>query len=133
MAGIRNSHAKPPVQKEAAMAADIIAMVETLDRGSLRGLRDRAILLVGFAGGLRRSEIVGLELKADQTEDGRGWIEITSGRAASVASAAAGSGATTFTYPSAGCTTIAAASSLSARTRSSVSAFSVGSSRSCTA
>lgn len=27
MAGIRNSHAKPPVQKEAVMAEDIIAMV----------------------------------------------------------------------------------------------------------
>jgi len=76
MAGIRNSHAKPPVQKEAVMADDIIAMVETLDRGSLRGLRDRAMLLIGFAGGLRRSEIVGLDLKPDQTEDGRGWIEI---------------------------------------------------------
>ncbi len=76
MAGIRNSHARPPVQKEAAMAEDIIAMVETLDRGSLRGLRDRAMLLIGYAGGLRRSEIVGLDLKADQTEDGRGWIEI---------------------------------------------------------
>lgn len=76
MAGIRNSHARPPVQKEAVMAEDIIAMVETLNRGSLRGLRDRAMLLIGFAGGLRRSEIVGLDLKADQTEDGRGWIEI---------------------------------------------------------
>jgi integrase len=76
MAGIRNSHARPPVQKEAIMAEDIIAMIETLDRGSLRGLRDRAMLLIGFAGGLRRSEIVGLDLKADQTEDGRGWIEI---------------------------------------------------------
>jgi integrase len=76
MAGIRNSHARPPAQKEAVMAEDIIAMVETLDRGSLRGLRDRAMLLIGFAGGLRRSEIVGLDLKADQTEDGRGWIEI---------------------------------------------------------
>lgn len=76
MSGIRNSHARPPVQKEAVMAEDIIAMVETLDRGSLRGLRDRAMLLIGFAGGLRRSEIVGLDLKADQTEDGRGWIEI---------------------------------------------------------
>ncbi|NTF97834.1 site-specific integrase [Rhizobium rhizogenes] len=76
MAGIRNSHARPPVQKEAVMADDIIAMIETLDRGTLRGLRDRAMLLIGYAGGLRRSEIVGLDLKADQTEDGRGWIEI---------------------------------------------------------
>jgi hypothetical protein len=40
MAGIRNSHARPPVQKEAVMAEDIIAMIETLDRGTLRGLRD---------------------------------------------------------------------------------------------
>ncbi|TGR72584.1 site-specific integrase [bacterium M00.F.Ca.ET.194.01.1.1] len=76
MAGIRNSHARPPVQKEAIMAEDIVAMVETLDRGTLRGLRDRAMLLIGFAGGLRRSEIVGLDLKGNQTEDGRGWIEI---------------------------------------------------------
>lgn len=76
MAGIRNSHARPPVQKEAVMAADIIAMLETLDRGTLRGIRDRAMLLIGYAGGLRRSEIVGLDLKADQTEDGRGWIDI---------------------------------------------------------
>lgn len=58
------------------MAADVIAMLETLDRGTLRGMRDRAMLLIGYAGGLRRSEIVGLDLKANQTEDGRGWIEI---------------------------------------------------------
>jgi integrase len=76
MAGIRNSHARPPVQKEAVLAEDVIAMIETLDRGTLRGLRDRAMLLIGYAGGLRRSEIVGLDLKADQTEDGRGWIDI---------------------------------------------------------
>ena len=76
MAGIRKSHARPPVQKEAVLAEDIIAMIETLDRGTLRGLRDRAMLLIGYAGGLRRSEIVGLDLKAEQTEDGRGWIEI---------------------------------------------------------
>ncbi|OCJ44715.1 tyrosine-type recombinase/integrase [Agrobacterium rubi] len=75
IAGIRNSHARPPVQKEAVMAEDIIGMVETLDRGSLRGLRDRAMLLVGFAGGLRRSEIGGLKLKAGETEDRRDWIE----------------------------------------------------------
>ncbi len=58
------------------MVEDILAMIETLDRGTLRGLRDRAMLLIGYAGGLRRSEIVSLDLKADQTEDGRGWIEI---------------------------------------------------------
>ena len=76
MAGIRNRHAAPPRQKEGILPEDLIAMLETLDRGSLRGLRDRAMLLVGFAGGLRRSEITGLDLGRDQTDDGRGWVEI---------------------------------------------------------
>jgi integrase len=76
MAGIRNTHAAPPRQKEAILPEDLIAMLETLDRGTLRGLRDRAMLLIGFAGGLRRSEIVGLDLGRDQTEDSSGWIEI---------------------------------------------------------
>lgn len=75
LAGIRNKHASPPRQKEAILRDDLVAMLETLDRGTLRGLRDRAMLLLGFAGGLRRSEIVGLDFARDQTDDGRGWIE----------------------------------------------------------
>lgn len=74
LAGIRNTHAAPPEQKEAIPPEDLIAMLETLGR-DLRGLRDRAMLLVGFAGGLRRSEITGLDLARDQSEDGRGWVE----------------------------------------------------------
>jgi integrase len=76
MAGIRNKHAAPPRQKEAVLPEDLISMLETLDRGTLRGLRDRAMLLLGFAGGLRRSEVVGLDVGRDQTEDSSGWIEI---------------------------------------------------------
>jgi integrase len=76
MAGIRNKHAAPPRQKEAVLPEDLIAMLETLDRGTLRGLRDRAMLLLGFAGGLRRSEVVGLDVGRDQTEDSSGWVEI---------------------------------------------------------
>ena len=76
LAGIRNTHAAPPRQKEAVLPEDLIAMLEVLERGTLRGLRDRAMLLLGFAGGLRRSEIVGLDVGRDQTQDGRGWIEI---------------------------------------------------------
>lgn len=76
MAGIRNKHGSPPRQKEAVLPEDLVAMLETLDRGTLRGLRDRAMLLLGFAGGLRRSEIVGLDCGRDQTEDSSGWIEI---------------------------------------------------------
>lgn len=76
MAGIRNTHAAPPRQKEAVLPEHLIAMLETLPRGTLRGLRDRAMLLIGFAGGLRRSEIVGLDVGRDQTKDSRGWVEI---------------------------------------------------------
>jgi integrase len=75
MAGIRNSHAAPPRQKDAILPVDLIAMLETLEPGTLRGLRDRAMLLLGFAGGLRRSEIVGLDVGRDQSEDSSGWIE----------------------------------------------------------
>jgi len=80
MAGIRNKHAAPPRQKEAVLPEDLIAMLETLDRGTLRGLRDRAVLLLGFAGGLRRSEIVGLDIGREQTEDSSGWIEFFPGK-----------------------------------------------------
>ena len=76
LAGIRRTHGRPPEQKEAVLPEDLKAMIATLDLGDLRGLRDRAILLIGFAGGLRRSEIVGLDCGAEQTQDGGGWIEI---------------------------------------------------------
>jgi len=76
LAGIRNTHAAPLRQKEAVLPEHLIAMLETLPRGTLRGLRDRAMLLIGFAGGLRRSEIVRLDVGRDQTKDSRGWVEI---------------------------------------------------------
>ena len=75
LAGIRRRHARPPTQKAAIFADELLAMLATLEM-DLRGLRDRAILAIGFAGGLRRSEIVGLDCGPSQTEDGSGWIEI---------------------------------------------------------
>ncbi|QRD49575.1 integrase, partial (plasmid) [Pseudosulfitobacter pseudonitzschiae] len=75
LAGIKRRHARPPVRKEAIMADDILAMVGSLPF-DLRGLRDRAILLLGYAGGLRRSEIVSLDVHKDDTPDSGGWIEI---------------------------------------------------------
>ncbi|MBM3563486.1 MAG: integrase [Alphaproteobacteria bacterium] len=75
LAGIRRTHGRPPTQKEAIFADELLAMLATLEM-DLRGLRDRAILAIGFAGGLRRSEIVGLDCGPDQSEDGTGWIEI---------------------------------------------------------
>jgi integrase len=80
LAGIRRKHARPPVQKEAILAEDIRAMIATLPH-DLRGLRDRAILLIGFAGGLRRSEIVSLDRHKDDTLDSGGWIDILDGGA----------------------------------------------------
>ena len=75
LAGIKRRHARPPVQKEAILAEDIVAMIATLPY-DLRGLRDRAILLLGYAGGLRRSEIVSLDIHKDDTPDSGGWIDI---------------------------------------------------------
>ena len=78
LAGIRRKHARPPVQKEAILTEDIRDMLATLPH-DLRGLRDRAILLIGFAGGLRRSEIVALDHGKDDTPDSGGWIEVLDG------------------------------------------------------
>ena len=80
LAGIRRRHGRPPAQKAAIFADELLAMLATLDM-DLRGLRDRAILAIGFAGGLRRSEIVGLDCGPRQTEDGSGWIELFPGGA----------------------------------------------------
>jgi integrase len=75
LAGIRRRHARPPRQKEAILPQDLRDMLDTLPH-DLRGLRDRSILLLGFAGGLRRSEIVGLDHGRDDTPDSRGWVEM---------------------------------------------------------
>ena len=75
LAGIRRKHARPPMQKEAILPEDIRDMLATLPHG-LRGLRDRAILLIGFAGGLRRSEIVSLDHGKDDTPDSGGWVQV---------------------------------------------------------
>ena len=80
LAGIRRRHARPPVQKEAILPGDILAMIAALPH-DLRGLRDRAILLIGFAGGLRRSEIVSLDHGKDDTPDSGGWVEELDGGA----------------------------------------------------
>jgi site-specific recombinase XerD len=57
---IAREHGAPRVGRAEVMTADLEAMLKHLDRSSARGMRDAAILLVGFAAGLRSSEIVGL-------------------------------------------------------------------------
>ncbi|MBP2305982.1 tyrosine-type recombinase/integrase [Azospirillum melinis] len=57
--GIRRHHGSAPRPKAPIMIEDLRAMVAALpDRP--RGIRDRALLLLGFAGGFRRSELTGL-------------------------------------------------------------------------
>jgi site-specific recombinase XerD len=57
--GIRRTVGIAPVQKSAALTDDVRAMLDATDAG-LIGLRDRAIILLGFASAFRRSELVGL-------------------------------------------------------------------------
>lgn len=80
LAGIRRKHGRPPEQKEPISPEELLDMVATLTFG-LRDMRDRSILLLGYAGGLRRSEIVGLDVNRDDSDDGKGWIEIEDGGA----------------------------------------------------
>ena len=58
--GIGRKHGKPPVQAAALATEEIRPLVATCDL-SLVGLRDRALLLIGYAGALRRSELVAIE------------------------------------------------------------------------
>ena len=59
--GIRRALGTAPAQKAPALTADVCAMVEAADAG-LIGVRDRALVLLGFAGAFRRSEVVGLDV-----------------------------------------------------------------------
>ncbi|MCY0900222.1 MAG: site-specific integrase, partial [Firmicutes bacterium] len=69
-AGIRRVHGVAQQGKAPAVTADIQAMVAKIP-DSLGGLRDRALLLLGFAGAFRRSELVGLRREDVQfTGDG---------------------------------------------------------------
>lgn len=69
-AGIRRVHGTRQEGKAPALTEDIRAMVDTLP-DNLLGLRDRALLLIGFAGAFRRSELVGLDVEqVEQTKQG---------------------------------------------------------------
>ena len=59
--GIRRAWKRPPTQKAPAVDDEIKRMVDAVEPQTLRGLRDRALLLLGFAGAFRRSELVALD------------------------------------------------------------------------
>ena len=63
-----------PAQKTAALTADIRTMVDAADAGTI-GARDRALILLGFAGAFRRSELVGLDV--DDCAFGKDGLTVT--------------------------------------------------------
>ncbi len=60
--GIRRTLGTAATQKAPTLTADIRAMLDATDEG-LIGQRDRALILLGFAGAFRRSELVGLDVE----------------------------------------------------------------------
>ena len=62
MKGIRRMLGTAASQKAPTLTDDIRAMVDATDTGII-GLRDRALVLLGFAGAFRRSELVALDVE----------------------------------------------------------------------
>jgi hypothetical protein len=58
--GIRRTHGRPQRRVAALRAEHLVAIVARLD-GSIKDHRDRALLLIGFAGAFRRSELSALD------------------------------------------------------------------------
>ncbi len=73
MAGIRNTYSQPVVRKKPLLTKDLLSWCASL-RGSIQELRDQAMLLLGFAAALRRSELVALDICQSNTSIG--WIEL---------------------------------------------------------
>lgn len=66
----RHAHAGRAARKAPALTITALrAMVATLDPDTLVGVRDRAVIVVGFAMGARRSEIAALDLTDVQPHD----------------------------------------------------------------
>lgn len=73
-AGIRRTLGVAPRQAAPVLPEHLRAMVPALPP-TLAGLRDRAVLLLGFAGAFRRSELVALDV-ADVRESGDGLVVV---------------------------------------------------------
>ncbi len=71
--GIKRTHGQPAAKKRPLMTIDLRRAVATLP-DTLAGRRDRALILVGLAAALRRSELAGLEVSR---RNGGAWIEDT--------------------------------------------------------
>ncbi len=68
--GLRRELGVAPVRKKPVLVADLQEVLKLIP-DSLPGKRDRALLLLGFAGAFRRSELVGLNVEdLEKTPDG---------------------------------------------------------------
>jgi site-specific recombinase XerD len=68
--GIRRQIGVAKAKKAPTLANDIKAMVGALPEG-IKGIRDKALLLVGFAGAFRRSELAGITMDCvEETSEG---------------------------------------------------------------
>jgi site-specific recombinase XerD len=61
--GIARVHGSAPNKKTALLRDPLLEVIDRIDTSENAGLRDRAVLLVGFALGLRRSELVAIQVK----------------------------------------------------------------------
>lgn len=62
MRGIRRTRGCAQREAKPLLRDDLFAVLDTLRDDGLKATRDRALLLTGFAGGLRRSELVALDV-----------------------------------------------------------------------
>ena len=73
MRGLRRQLGTAPATKAPLLAGDLRRLLAALPGPDPATLRDRAVLLVGFVGALRRSELVGLNV-GDLVADERGYL-----------------------------------------------------------
>jgi integrase len=90
MAGIRRELGTRPAKKAPVTLDDLRRMVEACDTGTLQGKRDKALVLLGWAGAFRRSELVALDVadlqingsvkvvlrKSKTDQDGAGMVKV---------------------------------------------------------
>ena len=60
--GVKAEHGRPPKRKRATRSHLLVEMLASCEGATLRPLRDRAILALGMAAAMRRSEIVALDV-----------------------------------------------------------------------
>jgi Uri superfamily endonuclease len=76
--GVRRTWNKHPARKAPALDEDVKRLADAVEPESCTGLRDRALVLLGFAGAFRRSELVALDVP-DLTERDAG-LDVRIGR-----------------------------------------------------